>query len=123
MKAELFLILSEMIGGIFIVIIFHEMMHWIFAKIFRRQPKIKILKFLTPTVVYDNNQNDWQNLIIASSAPFILIALGLCITIDSIFTFTIKMMCFTNFFNLLPITTDGELILLSLLNLLKKKNA
>lgn len=123
MKVELFLLVLETLFGVFMVIIFHEMIHWVIAKIFCRQPKILFSKLMTPTIVYVNNQNDWQNLIITSSAPLIVITIGLFITVDSIFTITVKILCLMNIFNLFPITTDGEVIILSILNLLKKKNA
>lgn len=108
------------IFSILSVVIFHEAIHWLFAKFFHRQPKLKFHYFITPIISYKNNHNDIQNLIISSSAPIILIVIGIFIDGDNSNLIVLKIMCFANILNLFPVTTDGEVILLSILNLFKK---
>lgn len=102
------------------IVVIHEAIHWAFALLFRRDPSLKLQHFFTPVITYDNNQSNIQNLIISASAPLILFALGLLIESDSGTFVLIKIMCLANFLNLLPITADGQMILLSLLNMFKK---
>ncbi len=114
------LIFIGYIASIMGVVICHEVIHWIFAKWFHRHPKIEFYQFITPVVTYKNNDNDLQNLIISASAPIILTILGILID-GNTGTIFIKIMCLFNAFNLLPIATDGEVILLSVINLLRKE--
>ena len=121
MTAETVLHLISYILLIFIVVAIHEMIHLLFARVFRRRPTVKLDRFLTPIVRYENNQNDWQNLIIAASAPAILFSFGIWIEGDGGGWVLVKILCLSNVFNFFPVTTDGQMILLSCLRIIRKE--
>ncbi|WP_210469308.1 metalloprotease family protein [Sporosarcina sp. 6E9] len=121
MTTETVLVLFNYVFIVISIVVLHEAIHWAFALLFRRDPTLKFEHFFTPVITYKNNQSDTQNLIISASAPLILFTVGLLIESDSGMLVMIKLMCLANFFNLLPVTADGQMILLSLLNMLKKK--
>lgn len=120
MTTETVVILIYYTLAVISIVILHEAIHWIFALLFRRSPILKFQNFFTPVIIYKNNQSDIQNLIISVSAPLILFTAGLLLESYSGILVVIKIMCLANFLNFLPITTDGQVILLSLLNMLKK---
>lgn len=108
------------IFSLFLSIIAHEWIHWLTAVAMGYQPTINWYLF-TPSVQYENKNNQWHNLFIASSAPLLLFLLGLFFQGESIFIFSLKVCCLSNIFNLLPNTNDGEIILLSLYNIFVRK--
>ncbi|WP_430786894.1 metalloprotease family protein [Virgibacillus flavescens] len=121
MTAETIVILISYVLIVISIVALHEAIHWVFALLFRRDPSFKFQRFFTPVITYKNNQSDTQNLIISASAPVILFTAGLLIESNSGVLVLIKIMCLANFFNLLPVTADGQMILLSLLNIRKKR--
>ncbi len=102
-----------------IAVTIHEYIHYVFAKLFKMNPKLNF-NWGTPSITYSNGNNDFHNLIIASSAPLVMIVLGLVIP-NSVMFLCFKLMCFSNIFNVTPFTTNGEVILLSLINILRRK--
>ncbi|ANU10841.1 membrane protein [Planococcus antarcticus DSM 14505] len=121
MTTETVVILFSYVFIVISIVILHEAIHWMFALLFRRVPTLKFEHFFTPVITYKNNQSDIQNLIISASAPLGLFTVGLLIEADSGILVLIKIMCLANIFNFLPLTADGQVILLSLLNMLKKR--
>lgn len=112
------------IVSLIVVVILHEYIHWIFAKIFNRHPSVTISKFFTASIQYQNNGKDFENLVIAASPGLILPLFSFIIPQNNLYFIMIKIFSFLNFLNLLPLTADGEVILLSLLNIImprKKK--
>ncbi|WP_236700984.1 metalloprotease family protein [Kandleria vitulina] len=105
-----------MIIEIILSIILHEFFHYLTAKALKLEPKIK-LKFLVPSVVYKNTKDNIKNLIVSSS-PLLMILLTFIIPENKVIVF--KIMCLCQLINIFPITADGEIILLSIMNLLKK---
>ncbi|MFT9267222.1 hypothetical protein [Oenococcus sp.] len=104
----------------FILVSLHESLHFIAAKVFHLRPVFKINRFLLPMISYKNPGRDAQNLVVALSAPVGLIILGMLINSEIPYFGLAKILCLTNVANLLPITTDGEVIFLSVYNLIKE---
>lgn len=109
-------VLLQVIIEIILSIILHEFFHYLTAKVLKLEPTIK-LKYLIPSVVYKNTKEDVKNLIV-SAAPLLMILLTFIIPEDKFIVF--KIMCLCQIINIFPITADGEIILLSIMNLLKK---
>lgn len=122
MTAETLLHLISYILLIGIVVAIHEGIHWFFALLFRRQPRMTFDRFLTPTVRYYNNHVDWQNLVISGSAPFFLFSFGIWVEGDDGAWVVVKILCLSNVFNFFPVTTDGQMIFLSLVKMIQRKN-
>ena len=69
--------------GLGITILIHEWIHWLVAKILDYSPKIQ-WRFFVPSVQYENKNNHFHNLLIASSAPLLLLLIGLVLPGESI---------------------------------------
>lgn len=108
--------------GIVGLVLLHETIHLVVAMILGYKPIIK-KSILVPAILYENKQNDFHNLLIAGSAPLFLIFLGLLLPAENVPTVLIRLFCWLNILNLLPVTNDGEMIFLSLCHLLRRKNA
>ncbi|MFT8916333.1 MAG: hypothetical protein ABF899_00540 [Oenococcus sp.] len=104
----------------FLLVSLHESIHFITARLFHLRPVFKINLFLLPVISYKNPGRDAQNLVVALSAPVGLIILGMLINSEIPYFGLAKILCLTNVVNLLPITTDGEVIFLSVYNLIKE---
>ena len=74
-----------------IAVTIHEYIHYVFAKLFKMNPKLNF-NWGTPSITYSNGNNDFHNLIIASSAPLVMIVLGLVIP-NSVMFLCFKLMC------------------------------
>jgi hypothetical protein len=101
------------------IVMIHEGFHYGLARIFNRNPQIKINKYLQVSVVYKNNHNDLQNLVIACVGPLCLVCIGIFISGNNLFSLPAKIFCLANLINLFPVTADGEVIILSLLRMCK----
>lgn len=108
--------------GIFGVVALHEGIHLVVAMILGYKPIIK-KSILVPAIVYENKNNDFHNLLIAGSAPLILIFIGLLLPAENLPSVLIRLFCLLNILNLLPLTHDGEMILLSLCHLIRRRHA
>ncbi|WP_418080403.1 hypothetical protein [Streptococcus halotolerans] len=83
-------------------------------------PKVKA-SLRSPSIVYKSTGNNINNILVSGIAPTILIILGMFINGRDIISFYTKILCLSNILNLLPFTTDGEVILMSILNIVRKK--
>lgn len=99
-------------------VLLHEGVHIYFACVFKLKPKLRISKFGTPIVQYKNNNNYIQILIVAVSAPILLISISLVLPNSNMYIL-FKVMGLCNVFNLLPVTADGEVALYAILHLWK----
>ncbi|AZZ61240.2 hypothetical protein DSM07_08055 [Oenococcus sp. UCMA 16435] len=61
----------------FAVVIFHEILHWLPAIIFNRNPSLSFQYGLIPVVSYNNNQNYCQNLLITILPSLVLVIIGI----------------------------------------------
>lgn len=102
------------------LVIVHEGIHYITAYCLGLSPKVK-LSLRSPSVTYKNKGCDIKNLLVSGIAPIILIIAGIFINGKDIISFYTKILCLSNVFNLLPFTTDGEVIVMSILNIVRKK--
>lgn len=104
---------------VFLTLVLHECCHYLTAYLLGYSPKIGIEKNLMPYVRFQNRQRDSDNLLIALSAPLGMFGIGLLI--PNVFGLQfIKVVCLLNILHLLPICSDGQVILLSIINQLKK---
>lgn len=111
---------TTVILSLVLSILVHEGIHWLAAVATGYDPKINWYLF-APSVQYENKNNQWHNLCIACSAPLLLFLVGLFMQGESLFFFSLKVCFLSNIFNLMPITNDGEIILLSLYNIFVRK--
>ncbi len=58
---------------------------------------------------------------VSLSAPVSMITLGYFLKGDSFVILFSKLLCYSNLINLLPFTSDGEIILMSLMNIIRRK--
>ncbi|NBA57114.1 metalloprotease family protein [Enterococcus hirae] len=103
----------------YLILLLHEGIHFFFAKLFRYDPVLVKINFVAFKIIYTNNNKPLENLIIAIMPAIILTTLGIIIPLNY-YTLILKLMCLANFINLLPITGDGEIIILSLFKIFKK---
>ncbi|ATY55773.1 TPA: metalloprotease family protein [Staphylococcus argenteus] len=114
------LIILNLLLSFIIVALIHEFTHLIFLKIFKRE-NIRInIRIFFVSITYKNNHNPLQNLIIAISAPVICLCIGLIMLSLGKLNF-ITLIFLTNVFNFLPLTQDGQVILISLIDIFKDK--
>lgn len=105
-------------ASLYLVLIVHEWIHLLVAKLLKYKAYIKRINPLAFQVVYPNQHRPFDNLLIAGSSPLILFVIG-CFMPLNFYTIIVKLASLSNFFNLLPITGDGEIILLSILQIYK----
>lgn len=101
-------------------VVIHEFLHFLVAKILHVNAKLKINSFFTPVIYYKNPKSDIKTLLIAILSPMLMILLGLTINKHLNYLIAFKIVCLSNFLNLLPVTGDGEIIFMSIFNLIKK---
>lgn len=106
--------------SIYSILIIHEFLHLIVAKFFKYNTNIKKFAIFPFKVEYVNNNKPLENLLIAIISPLFLFLVGVIIPLNY-YTVILKLTCVINFFNLLPITADGEVILLSIFQILERK--
>lgn len=112
---ELFLQLILVI----LTIVIHELFHYLVALFLGYSPRFGIEKNLMPYVQFQNSNRDVDNLLIALSAPLGMFCVGLFLPNILIFRL-VKFVCLINIIHILPICSDGQIILLSIINQLKK---
>lgn len=111
---------TAVVFSLVVSVLVHEWIHWLTAVALGYRPTFN-WKLSAPSIQYENKSNPWDNLCIAISAPLILFLFGLFLQGESIFLFSLKVCCLSNILNLMPITNDGEIILLSLYNIFVRK--
>lgn len=82
--------------------------------------KRKHVGVLAFQVEYRNQNRPLDNFLIAFISPFLLTLIGILIPLNY-YTLVLKVTCLMNLFNLLPFTADGEVILLSIVQLIQKE--
>lgn len=102
-----------------LTIILHELCHYLTAKLLGYSPKLGFEKNLMPYISFQNKHKDIDNLLIALSAPLGLFGLGFLLP-DVPMLQVVKLICMMNIIHVLPIFSDGQVILLSVLNQLRK---
>ncbi|GET16632.1 hypothetical protein NB11A_09230 [Ligilactobacillus agilis] len=103
----------------FLTVIAHELIHYLVAYFLGCKPKLELTSFWAPSIKYENNHRYLKIFLVAVSAPIMLTVVGVLLPLTAIF-FTGKILCLANIFNLLPITTDGEVALYALLKLKRR---
>lgn len=101
----------------------HEVIHWMTAKVFHMKPSITLDYKIIPAVSYNNSGNDFHNLLVSISAPTTLTIIGFLVNWQLAYLIVFKVMCLANVFNLLPFTNDGQVALLSVVNLIRSHKA
>lgn len=81
---------------------------------------LNTLGVLTFQVEYRNQNRPLDNFLIAFISPFLLTLIGILIPLNY-YILVLKVTCLMNLFNLLPFTADGEVILLSIVQLIQKE--
>lgn len=109
-------LILEIIVEIIISILLHESLHYLVARKLKLNPQVKMHNLIL-SITYKNTHEDIKNLFVGA-APLLMVTLIFILPNNKWFVF--KVMCFCQIFNILPICADGEVILLSIINLLKK---
>ncbi|MDN6900193.1 metalloprotease family protein [Oenococcus sicerae] len=106
-----------------LAVVIHEIIHFITASFCKLNPSLILDNWAIPKVVFKNAGNDYKNLLVACLAPICLITLGVAIhfVVNAFVVF--QFMCLTNILNLLPVSSDGEIIYLSIGNIFSKRKA
>lgn len=104
--------------SLYAILLFHEGIHLFCAKILGYKPVLVKISPWAFKVSYKNKHIAIDNLIIAIMPAIVLIIIGIIIPLNY-WTFILKLACLINFVNLLPITGDGEMIFLSIFQILK----
>lgn len=115
MTVLLFVYMVSVVGAVFC----HEFIHWIVAKAFGMKPRLTFSYVVIPAVSYRNKGENLHNLLISISSPVLLVIVGFMVNWQLAYLIVFKVMCLANFFNLLPCTNDGQIALLSIVNLLR----
>lgn len=115
-----FFYITYILLSFYIVAIIHESIHYIFAFIFKREELTFKINPLHCYVSYKNNNNDLQNLIISLSSPLLITLIGFIILIYFPSIRGIGILCFFNIINFTPLTSDGEVILISVINIVRR---
>lgn len=103
-----------------ITVLLHEGLHFLVALGLGYRPSVKKSVFC-PAICYENRQNPYHNFWIACSAPLTLFIIGMLFGGNDMASVLFKWLCLANVFNLLPITNDGEMIFLSLCQMLRRR--
>jgi len=103
------------------VLLVHEWLHFILAKFFKYNAYIKRVGLYPFKVVYTNRNNPLDNLLISAISPLFLVIVGIILPLNY-YTVILKVSCISNIFNLLPFTADGEIILLSIFQIFRRRN-
>lgn len=101
-------------------LVIHELCHYLVARLLGYQAKFNFESYLYPTISYVNKGNAVKNIIISASAPVVLLFIGLMIPNKFMILSLFKIACLLNVFHLLPFCNDGQVILVSLLSLIKR---
>lgn len=98
---ELFILVVVTILSVYAAVRLHEILHYLVARALHYQACFKHVGVLAFQVEYRNQNRPLDNFLIAFISPFLLTLM--------------------NLFNLLPFTADGEVILLSIVQLIQKE--
>ena len=112
------MIINLLLIFIFVIII-HELIHFISAKILACNVKLGF-KYCFPYIEYETNNNLYV-LIISILPSVILSTIGILIPTSGIYLIFFKFICLLNLIEIFPIAPDGILILESISNIIKDK--
>ncbi|WP_430607911.1 metalloprotease family protein [Enterococcus sp. DIV2379] len=115
------LILIKLIISFLVVSFIHEISHLLFALFFKRKNIRTHISWTCFCITYENNYNDLQNMVIAISAPIVTTSIGLFLVFEIPDLRGLGILFLTNIINFFPITNDGEIILMSLINIVRRK--
>lgn len=105
---------------VLLTVVVHELLHYLTAYFLGYNPKFEFEKFLVPSVKFLNKGRDIDNFMIALVAPVGMELIGLLIPDNNAFLALARIVCFLNVLHIFPFCTDGQVILLSLLNIVRK---
>ncbi|MPQ22956.1 hypothetical protein CKN86_04325 [Carnobacterium divergens] len=108
------------LSSFYSVLLVHESLHFFVAIFLQYDPQLVKINPIAFKISYTNRNRPIDNLMIASIPAIVLSIVGLMIPLNY-YTLILKLSCLVNIFNLLPITADGEIIVLSIIQILKKK--
>ena len=117
---EIFVLVVITILSVYVAVGLHEILHYLVARVLRYQAYFKHVGILACQVEYRNRNCQLDNFLIAFISPFLLTIIGILIPLNY-YTLVLKVTCLMNLFNLLPFTADGEVILLSIVQLIQKE--
>ena len=100
--------------AIIISISIHELIHYIVANKFKRNPSLRFSLYTMPYILYDDSEHDFQNCIISIS-PIVFHILALLY-----FSEAFKFINFFFCFMILPISDDGLVFWESVCKIIKK---
>lgn len=103
------------------VVAAHEIIHFLTAKMLKVNATVDIHNFFVPKVTYMSTITNWKITLITVSPSMILIFCGYIIPSNSYMLSLFKIMCCLNITNLVPLTGDGEVLLLALFNMILRK--
>ncbi|GAA2966325.1 hypothetical protein [Ligilactobacillus murinus] len=105
---------------LFATFLIHESFHYIVARLFGYNPKFVFSSYFSPTIIYTNRGEDLKNLCISLAGPLGTVIIGMLVPDIDLFNL-FKIVCFLHLICLTPITADGQVILLSILNIVRGK--
>lgn len=117
---ELFILVVVTILSVYAAVRLHEILHYLVARALHYQACFKHVGVLAFQVEYRNQNRPLDNFLIAFISPFLLTLIGILIPLNY-YTLVLKVTCLMNLFNLLLFTADGEVILLSIVQLIQKE--
>lgn len=103
------------------VVVAHELLHYGAARALGLSPSLSLVNPLRPAVVYRNRHVDWKNCLVAIAPGIILPAIGFTVLHVYPTLWVFALLAISNLVNLLPITADGEIVLLSLWNIMQNE--
>ncbi|WP_141373866.1 metalloprotease family protein [Enterococcus casseliflavus] len=115
------LIFIKLVASFIVVSFIHEISHLLSAVYFKRKNIKAHISWTCFCITYENNYNDLQNMIIAISAPIVTTSIGLFLVFKIPELSGLGILFLTNIINFFPITNDGEIILMSLVNIIRRK--
>ncbi|WP_368739928.1 metalloprotease family protein [Enterococcus casseliflavus] len=114
-------LLAKIVASFLVVSFIHEVSHFLFAMLFKRKGIKFHVSWTSFFITYENNSNDFQNLIIAISAPLVTTSIGFFLVLKIPELTGLGILFLTNIINFFPITNDGEIILMSLVNITRRE--
>lgn len=113
---------AVLIAGIScLALIAHEALHWLCAWFLRLNPRLRMSRWFVVSVQYDNAGSDWKHLVTSACGPVVLVLIGLSLPHGDTVVCIAKTVLLLNLCNLLPITNDGEVIAMSVTNILVRQ--
>lgn len=104
---------------LYLILIIHEAIHYYVAILFNYIPTCQRVSFFSYKVTYVNKNKPLESLIIAIAPTLFFIIVGILLPSNE-YTASIKLLCFLHLGNLTILTNDGEVIILSIIQLYRK---